>query len=187
MLTIGYLETVGFVVADSPPMETDVQLDGLAVGRFAADKLREALGVPGLSAEQVEVARLEGELDAAKADGRIAAWRPYTGERGYTVTDGCGYVWNTGCLYPRLEQARRAAEHVRALQAPAPKPRDVGEMSDEECRMELRARGWSNVGGSDWVGYVRDGIAVEVPPLVRTGAAALRDAVRTARELDGEG
>jgi hypothetical protein len=137
MLTITYSETAGFGVADAPPYSTDLQLDGLALSKLAEEKLREALGVSGLTDEQAEVARLEAELDAAVADGRIADWWPYTRDNGYTVIDECSYVWNSGCLYPRLDQARRAAEKVRTLPVPKPALPDVEEMSGNECRREL--------------------------------------------------
>ncbi len=189
MLTIIYSDLVGFGVVDAPPFSTDVQLHGLALAQLADDKLREALGVPdGLTAEQAEVARLEGELDAAVAAGVIIDWRPYTRNMGYTVTDGSDYAWNTGYLYPRLEQARRAVEHVRTLTVPAPKPRDVEEMPCYDCAEELRTRGWHWVRCQEWAGYVRDSSALQIADAEPAEEiAAYRAAVRKARELDAEG
>jgi len=198
MLTIIYSDLVGFGVVDAPPFSTDVQLHGLALAQLADDKLREALGVPdGLTAEQVEVARLEGELDAARADGRIERWRIVSPGAVMDPKQWAITMWERASRRApfqewrdsRLEAARAAVEHVRTLTVPAPKPRPVEDMSGNECRRELaeltpNKPGWTS--GTPvpvmWVGNERytmeDG---------ETLTQFYRRLIAAARALDAEG
>ena len=144
MLTIIYSDLVGFGVVDAPPFSTDVQLHGLALAQLADDKLREALGVPdGLTAEQVEIARVGAELEAAVADGRIAGWSYRNRQGHWIVVQRHGEVdWSNlrdapNCAGSMVAAMRAAVEHVRTLPVPAPKPSPLEDMSGNECRREL--------------------------------------------------
>ncbi len=198
MLTITYSEAFRYGVTGATLCDTDVQLDGLAVARGVAEKLREVLGVPdGLTAEQAEVARLEGELDAARADGRIERWRIVSPGAVMDPKQWAITMWERASRRApfqewrdsRLEAARAAVEHVRTLPVPAPKPRPVEDMSGNECRRELaeltpNKPGWTS--GTPvpvmWVGNERytmeDG---------ETLTQFYRRLIAAARALDAEG
>jgi hypothetical protein len=194
MLTITH-DVSGFGLTDATPMEMDVQLDGLALSRHAAAKLRDVLGVPaGLTAEQVEEARLKAELDAAVADGRIAGWSYCTTGKGHsTVVQQQGELsWGNlrdapGSAGSMVDALRAAVAYVRTLPVPEPAPRDVDEMNCTDCNCELRESGWVRVSDNGWTGYVRGSAAIPVTAAGLSDATtAYRDAVRKARELDAE-
>jgi hypothetical protein len=193
MLTIIHSEAFGFGVTGTTLRDTDVQLDGLALNQGVAAKLRDVLGVPGLTAEQVEVARLEAELDAAVADGRIAGWSYRNRQGHWIVVQRHGELdWSNlrdapNCAGSMVAALRAAVAYVRTLPVPEPAPRDVDEMNCTDCNCELRESGWVRVSDNGWTGYVRGSVALPVTAAGLSDAAtAYRDAVRKARELDAE-
>ncbi len=99
----------------------------------------------GLTAPQIEVAKLEAELEEAVTEGRITNWR-----------FECNPVnYKTSCMYTiegdfnssphsfgptRLLAARAAVEYVRSQE---PKLPALDGMAIQDLKSELRQRGWT--------------------------------------------
>lgn len=143
--------------SDDPPDIPDGMLvvGNLAFSPLAQDILRRALQFhcprcADLSAEQVEVALLERELEQAKTDGVIEYYghdSPHCTNHQHVVKvqaeaiapDGDGPI--TYCPNDtRLLAARAAADFVRERRKPKPEPE---EMDPPDIANEIRAEGYS--------------------------------------------
>lgn len=116
-------------------------------------KLREYLGIPDLTADEIAVVLAERELDQARADKRINRWHWATGAPStpcQTHTYPCKYVIALPALgvekfiehSTRLAAAQAAVEYVRGLQPPKPKLPNVGGMGYRDRAEEMGERGW---------------------------------------------
>lgn len=91
---------------------------------------------PGLTADQIECAKLEAELEQAVVDG-VIGWYTIDSSWG-THADWCVQAGNAGlalCGPTKLDALRKAIAYVADLRNP-PLP-DVAEMSVEDCYAEL--------------------------------------------------
>lgn len=166
---------------------SDLELPGLSLTTTAAAKLRKLL-CPAPTperAEQAEVAALEAEFAAAKRDGRLDYWTYIDGMTMHQyqlgISDGKLYG---DAIDSRLAAARAAAEKLRAIK---PALRPVESMRDDECRDELRNRGWARFVNDAWLSsaWVRFSRAIWEDNLA-SPTDSIRSVLTRARELDAE-
>jgi hypothetical protein len=181
-------------------LANDVQVLNMRLSRTTAQKtyalLREHYGdttaIPAeLTAEQVEIALLEAELDEAVADKRIERWRVTSPGAILAPRQWGIVVWlpkpNASLYCPfqewrdsRVDVVRSAVEYVRGLQKPL---RDVYEMSSRECCDEMNERGWTFVDGSACHFYIKGDRAVR---LCNNSQESYWKMLREAREIDAK-
>lgn len=156
-MRIGYsFSTNEFIGPDRISIgRNEVDCYGLQLTHHAADRLREILAIPAhpdLTADEVQVALAERELEQARADKVVAfaGWHHDSGGHCYKLTfcDIRLDDWETSWVPTRLAAAQAAVARVaelRAAQEAEEKRKrlpDVEEMGCVAVCDELRERGW---------------------------------------------
>ena len=157
----------------------------------AMAKLRELLGIPGLTAEQTEVARLEAELEQATQQEVVcsrALHHDSFGHAQYIIKFCNGTEWKSA-WGTTASVAQAAAARVRELRAEAASGvmlPDVDSMTPEAQLLELTAtHGYEvhpGVAGKEMLATKPDAQMQSFG----AGGRTLADVLRRARELDAQ-
>lgn len=127
----------------------DMGSKNTVVDEFYFDAIRNALGIPELTEDEIAWTLAERKLQQAKDDGRITnyGWMrvPNSWE---TYKNGSRFLYSLGLEQPnifgptRRDAAQAAASYIDTMPLPKPKLKPVEDMTVYDCTKELDSLGW---------------------------------------------